>query len=230
MNDDQDQDQDQSQAQAQTLQGLTTGSLASSVSKLSGSSRGLPSGKDFHFFYNFEEFKVPLQEISKKSQSMLEAISFSTAHVWGSKEMAFPDTDDMEDAYDWLVNVNDELFERFDLSADEFHRHRNKEEEAGQTVSDLEMGFQLVCGKKKKGTNHGLVSGEASVVEGVKVATKDKKTTGPKPKVPFHIPSIRKPQDEYSIISNNSNQPFQHVWLQTSEDGQRFIHPLVSLF
>ncbi|KAF5475765.1 hypothetical protein F2P56_007539 [Juglans regia] len=231
MNDDQDQDQDQdqAQAQAQTLHGMTTGPLAASVSKLCGSSRGLPSGKDFHFFYNFEDFKVPLQEISKKSQSMLEAIGSSTSRVWGSKEMAFPATDDMEDAYDWLVNVNDELFERFDLSADEFHRHRNKEEEVGQAVLDLDNGFQLVHGKKKKGTSHGSVSGEASVVAGVKVATKDKKTTGPKPKVPFHIPSIRKPQEEFSIMVNNSNQPFEHVWLQRSEDGLRFIHPLENL-
>ncbi|KAG6642846.1 protein RRP6-like 2 isoform X1 [Carya illinoinensis] len=232
MNDDQDQDQDQDQdpqAQAQTLHGMTTGPLASSVSNLCGSSRGLPSGKDFHFFYNFEEFKAPLQEISKKSQSMLEAIGSSTARVWGSKEMPFPATDDMEDAYDWLVNVNDELFERFDLSVDEFNRHRNKEEEAGPAVSDLEDGFQLVYGKKKKGTSHSSVSGEATVVAGVKVATKDKKTTGPKPKVPFHIPSIRKPQEEFSIMVNNSNQPFEHVWLQRSEDGQRFIHPLENL-
>ena len=63
---------------------------------------------------------------------------------------------------------------------------------------------------------------------GVTVATKDKKTMGPKSKVPFHIPTIRRPQDEYSIVVNNANMPFEHVWLQRSDDGLRFIHPLVS--
>lgn len=214
---------------AQTLQGLSTGPLASSVSKLSASSRGLPSGKDFHFFYNFDEFKVPTQDVSNKSQSLLEAIGSSTGRVLGAKEMAFPANVDIDDAYDWLVNVNDELFERFDMSADEFHRVRKKEEETGQKVMDTENGFQLVYGKKKKGENHASVSGEASVAAGVKVATKDKKTAGPKPKVPFHIPSMRKPQEEFNILVNNSNQPFEHVWLQRSEDGQSFVHPLVSV-
>ncbi|XP_062166108.1 protein RRP6-like 2 [Alnus glutinosa] len=226
---------DQGQAQkVQTLHDLSTGSLASSVSELSGSSRGVPSGKDFHFFYNFDEFKAPIQEISKKSQSMLEAIGSSTARVWGDKEMTFPARSDIDDAYDWLVNVNDELLERFHVSADEFQRVRKKEEETGQAVTDTDDGFQVVYGKKKKwashgSASHGSVGGEASVAMGVKVATKDKKTTGPKQKVPFHIPSIRKPQDELNILVNNSNQPFEHVWLQRSEDGLRFIHPLEKL-
>lgn len=62
----------------------------------------------------------------------------------------------------------------------------------------------------------------------MKVASRDKKAMGTKPKVPFHIPTIPRPQDEYKILVNNSNQPFEHVWLQRSEDGSRFIHPLVS--
>ena len=33
--------------------------LASSLSKLSTSSRGVPFGKDFHFFNNFDDFKNP---------------------------------------------------------------------------------------------------------------------------------------------------------------------------
>nr|GMC92161.1 protein RRP6-like 2 [Ipomoea batatas]GMC93851.1 protein RRP6-like 2 [Ipomoea batatas] len=46
------------------------------------------------------------------------------------------------------------------------------------------------------------------------------------PAVPFHISSIPKPQDEYRILVNNLNEPFEHVWLETSEDESRFIHPL----
>ena len=193
--------------------------LASSLSKLSASSRGVPSGKDFHFFNNFDDFKNPIREISNRSTSMLHAIN-DNAQVWRQQEgppkaaaaAAFPEAD-MDDAYDWLVNVNDELLERFDVSADDF----GKKEETDSS------GFQLVhYGNKKKGPSASASAGASAV----KVATKTK------PKVPFHIPSIRKPQEEFNILVNNSNQPFQHVWLQQqqrSDDDQTitFIHPLV---
>ncbi|XP_057506695.1 protein RRP6-like 2 [Actinidia eriantha] len=211
----------------EALQSFASGPLSSSIAKLSGSSRGLPSDKDFHFYYNFDEFKVPMKEIADSSQLILSSIG-SSAHFWG-KEMGFPE--DLDDAYDWLVNVNDEVFERFDESVDEFQKVRKKEEESGVRVmnsGDLEDGFQLVCGKKK--TRSSLVEKDLgkdmSSSSGVTVASRDKKTMGAKPKVPFHIPTIRRPQDEFKIVVNNSNQPFEHVWLQRSDDGSRFIHPL----
>lgn len=228
---------DQPQAsKAETLQSLTTGPMASSVSKISNSSRGLPSNKDFHFFYNFDEFRLPVEEISRHSQSTLESIGSSSERLWG-KEIsmaAFPQ--DIDEAYDWLVNVNDEVFERLDMYLEEFQGNRKKQEESrGSSVAEMENdGFQLVVGKKKKGivsqSRSGSVNGgELSPVSsgGVKVATKDKKTLGSKPKVPFHIPSIPKPQEVFNILVDNSNLLFEHVWLQRSEDGLRVVHPLV---
>ncbi|KAM0068555.1 putative ribonuclease D [Helianthus debilis subsp. tardiflorus] len=147
-------------------------SLPSSISKLSGSSRGIPCNKDYHFYINFEEFKNPIQEIGRNSQLILETIGSSAE--WGKK--------------------------------------------------------QLVQGRKKKGVvnngNGNNVSGgnELGGSSSVKVAVGT-----PKAKVPFHIASIRRPQDEYKILVNNANQPFEHVWLQRSEDGSRVIHPLEKL-
>ena len=46
--------------------------------------------------------------------------------------------------------------------------------------------------------------------------------------MPFHIPTIPWRHDEFNILVNNKNQPFEHVWLQKADDGSRFIHPLVS--
>ncbi|XP_061371672.1 protein RRP6-like 2 [Gastrolobium bilobum] len=229
-----DHDQPHTTTKAQALQTLTAGPLSSSVAKLAASSRCIPSDKDFHFYRNFEEFKVPLDEIARESQSMLEAIGAS-AHVWGGRESAageaFPS--DVDDAYDWLVNVNDDVLERFDSSVDEFRRVRAEEEETGRPAKSSmeEDGFQLVCGRKKKGGRGKVTmdSETSSPAPGVKVAMKDKKTMGPKPKVPFHIPTIRRPQDEYNILVNNANLPFEHVWLQRSDDGLRFIHPLEKL-
>ncbi|KAF7819253.1 protein RRP6-like 2 isoform X1 [Senna tora] len=206
-------DQPQVATKVRTLQNLTTTTpLVSSVS-----SRCIPSDKDFLFYNTFDEFKNPIHEITKKPQPVLENIA-------------------TDGAYQWLVNVNDDVFQRFNVSLDECQGIRKKEEETGRptaSLADSENGFQLVYGRKKKvgnilepGKEVELDSGPAS---GVKMATRDIKTTGQKPKVPFHIPTIRRPQDEYNILVNNSNQPFDHVWLQRSDDGQRFIHPLEKL-
>ncbi|KAF3962539.1 hypothetical protein CMV_012957 [Castanea mollissima] len=149
-------DEAEAEAKADTAQ-----TLASSLSKLSASSRGVPSGKDFHFFNNFDDFKNPIREISNKSTSMLHAINNNARQEGPPKAAAAFPEEDMDDAYDWLVNVNDELLERFDLSADEF----KKKDETDSS------GFQLVhYGNKKKGPS---TSASASA-SAVKVATKTK--------------------------------------------------------
>ena len=223
-------EEEESPKESQTLQTLTATQLSSSVSNLSASSRAIPSNKDFHFYYNFDEFKIPIQEIAEKSQSLLESIgSSSSNHIFKDK-LQFPTDVDIDEAYDWLVNVNDEIFERFDASIDEFRRVR---EETGRVVGvDSEDGFQLVLRKKNKKSMKKMVSDDsvsrAVGDSGVKVADNKKWILGNKAKVPFHIPTIRRPQEEHNILVNNSNRAFDHVWLERSEDGLRVIHPLVS--
>lgn len=213
---------------ARSLESLADGSFSATLSKLSLSSRVIPASKDFHFYYNFDEFKRPIDEISRSSQSLLETIGDSS-QVWG-KSMMFPGNVDEDDADDWLCNVNEEFLERFDVSLDEFQSFRKKEEEIGRSLSNCEEdGFQMVYGKKKKPLGNRIagsaVTGGGSIIY-VKVAERDKNLSG-KAKVPFHVPTIKKPQEEYNILVNNANLPFEHVWLERSEDGQRFMHPLV---
>ena len=99
---------DEAKAEAEADKAQT---LASSLSKLSTSSRGVPSGKDFHFFNNFEYFKNPICEIFNKSTSMLYTIN-DNAQVWRQQEgppkvvAAFPEAD-MDDAYDWERRVSE---------------------------------------------------------------------------------------------------------------------------
>nr|XP_010932653.1 protein RRP6-like 2 isoform X1 [Elaeis guineensis] len=218
---------------ADSLQALVSGPLAASAARLSGRSRGIPSGKDFHFYNNFDEFKAPAREIAVKSVSSLTGVAAS-GPLWGSKKPP-PFPDDLDEAFDWIVNLNDDFLERFGTSMDEFKSLREKEEENGGNISsmDLDGGFQMVYGKKKKGSMResgkdegGLTS---SSLAGVKLSSRDKKTTARRSRVPFHIPSIPRPQDQYHIRVNNKNQPFEHVWLERSEDGSRFIHPLEKL-
>ncbi|KAG2325319.1 hypothetical protein Bca52824_008047 [Brassica carinata] len=211
----------------------SSSSLSRNLSKLSSSSRLIPTSKDFHFYYNFDEFKRPTDEISAASQSLLETIGGSE-RVLG-KPIGFPGDVEEDDADDWLCNVNDEFLERFDVSVDEFQRVRKREEEIGRTLSAAhvsgleEDGFQMVYGKKKKPVIGGSGrDGVGSVVD-VRVAERDNKSLSGKAKVPFHVPTIKKPQEEFNILVNNANQPFEHVWLERSEDNQRVVHPLEKL-
>ncbi|WOK91587.1 protein RRP6-like 2 isoform X1 [Canna indica] len=217
---------------ADALHSLVSGPLAADAAKASRCSRGIPAGEDFHFFFNFDEFKNPVKVIKEKAESSLRSLAVSDS-LWGSKKPAqWPE--DLDDAYEWLVNINDELLDRLAISMDEFKSLREKEEESGRKAEtmDLEGGFQLVYGKKKKkkgdvcdaGRDEGFTGMISSTA--VNVAVKDKRTTAARSKVPFHIPTIPRPQHEYNILVNNNNQPFQHVWLETSADGSRFIHPL----
>ncbi|KFK27865.1 hypothetical protein AALP_AA8G439200 [Arabis alpina] len=212
-----------------SLESLVDGSFSATLSKLSSSSRVIPASKDFHFYYNFDEFKRPIDQISRSSQSILETTGDSS-QVWG-KSIKFPGNVDEDDADDWLCNVNDEFLERFDVSLDEFQSFRKKEEEIGRPLSNCdESGFQLVYGKKKKPVSNGIAGSATtggSVID-VKMAERDKNLSG-KAKVPFHVPTIKKPQEEYNILVNNANLPFEHVWLERSEDGLRFMHPLEKL-
>lgn len=214
---------------AQHLQTLIS-PLSSSTSKLSGKSRTIPSNKDFHFYNSFREFKLPNREISAKAQSSLDSLS-SSSNLFGEKKQP-PLPDDLDDSYDWLVNLNDEFIEKFNISLDEFKRLREKEEGKVGNLGLEEGGFQLVNrNKKKKGNLMDEFGKDESLgsSSGIKVGLKDRKAVGGKSKVPFHIPTIRRPQDEFNILVNNVNKPFEHVWLERSEDGNRVIHPLVCL-
>ncbi|KAL1210212.1 Protein RRP6-like 2 [Cardamine amara subsp. amara] len=209
-----------------SLEALVDGSFSTTLSKLSSSSRMIPSSRDFHFYYNFDEFKRPIDEIAGSSQSVLQTIGESN-QVWG-KSMKFPGDVDDDDAEDWLCNVNDEFIERFDVSVDEFNKFRKKEEEIGRPLAyNGDDGFQMVYGKKKKPVGN-VIGGSGGSMIDVKVAERDKNSSG-KAKVPFHVPTIKKPQEEYNILVNNANKPFEHVWLERSEDGQRAMHPLEKL-
>ncbi|KAF3456490.1 hypothetical protein FNV43_RR01141 [Rhamnella rubrinervis] len=157
-------------SKAQALHSLTTGTLGSSLSKLSGSSRGIPSNKDFHFFYNFDEFKAPVEEISRQSQSMLESIG-SSARVWGKRWLC-------------LKTLMTRTIGWFDMSVDEFQRIR-KEEETGRSTNataaaaELDNGFQLVCGKKKKAQNYLTDSENLSVVDFIDKSVADVESVKP---------------------------------------------------
>ncbi|CAN6477589.1 unnamed protein product [Victoria cruziana] len=202
------------------LQNLVAGKLAASVARLSGSSRALPHGRDFHFYRNFQEFKKPVKELSETSTALLMEIGASPLLCNGhTPTSGFPS--DPDDAYEWLVDVHDEVLERLSMSLDEFWRTTKNMPERER--EEIEAGFQTVYGKKKKKKEAVAVGYVAS---GGDSEVNKAKAPGGRTRMPFHIPSIPRPQDEFNIWVDNSNEPFNHVWLERSEDGSRYIHPL----
>ncbi|CAJ2672032.1 unnamed protein product [Trifolium pratense] len=172
------------------------------LSELSTSIQSIPSSDDFRFNYNIPEFRRLIDELTRKSQSMLNKIG-SSDHIWGPGS-SFPA--DIDDAYEWIVNANDDVLELVNEVVDEFHKVLKE-----QDMEEGEDGFFKI----KKGKN------------GIGYFGDDGNET--KPKVSFHVHTLRKPQYHYNLAVDNSNQPFEHVWLEKSEDGERFIHPLEKL-
>ncbi|KAM0870567.1 hypothetical protein ACQ4PT_039927 [Festuca glaucescens] len=104
----------------------------------------------------------------------------------------------------------------------------------GGAAEEAGDGFQGVLGEKNKlptgqdggSTASGSISGAGS--SRMTYGAYDK-SPGAKARVAFHDPTIPRPQDVYKIMVNNCNTPFDHVWLERSEDGTRPIHPLEKL-
>ncbi|GLJ17682.1 hypothetical protein SUGI_0308520 [Cryptomeria japonica] len=213
---------------AENLQKLVRGPLASSVEKLSNSLRNIPLGTDFHFYNNFPDFKHPVEDLKNRSECLLNEIGTSPSLC---KRVAGIPVDP-DDAQEWIVDVQDDILERVDVSMDEFKK-LGKGGKPG-SLDDLESGFRLVYGKKKRDGNNrrevGVSKTAVSRVEGgssgVKVVSRDKKTAGGRSRVPFHLPNISRPQDRYKIFVDNKNTPYKHHGLQTTEDGSKYIHPL----
>ena len=215
----------------------SSGPLAAAASRLSARSRALPSSRDFHFYNNFPAFKSPVGAAAAKADASLGVLGVAPL-LPTRQQQPFPGGGDLDDAHDWLVALNDDLLERFGASTDEFKALREKEEASGRRAAPDAGdgdGFQVVCGKKKKKVGDvgeervgrvGAFGGSGSV----KMVTKDKATApGVKARVPFHIRTIPRPQDVHRIVVDNSSKPFEHVLLERSEDGTRFVHPLVSV-
>uniref|UniRef100_A0ACD5TTZ4 Uncharacterized protein n=1 Tax=Avena sativa TaxID=4498 RepID=A0ACD5TTZ4_AVESA len=104
----------------------------------------------------------------------------------------------------------------------------------GDAAEEAGDGFQPARGKKNKWPTgqHGGAANGSDPISGAgpaRMAGAYDKSLGAKARVVYHDPSIPRPQDVYLIRVNNCNSPFDHVWLERSEDGTRPIHPLEKL-
>ncbi|CAM0871338.1 unnamed protein product [Alopecurus aequalis] len=99
-------------------------------------------------------------------------------------------------------------------------------EEAGDGVQAVARAEKNKLPTAQDGAASG--SGAISAPGSSRAMTAYDKSPGAKASVPFHDPTIPRPQEVYRIRVDNSTLPFNHVWLERSEDGTP-IHPLEKL-
>ncbi|XP_024526441.1 protein RRP6-like 1 [Selaginella moellendorffii] len=160
-------------------------------------SRRIPAAEDFHYYSNFSNFRGPVASMNARAQALLSEIG--TCKKLRSEASAWPA--DVEESYDWLVGVQDDVLEGVGSALDELGLG------AGKRPPD----FLLRKGKKK---NAPFASGNASESKSsttsqraVKVASQKKERLP----VPFHVRSLPRPQDKFDYPADNSNSPFKHL-------------------
>ncbi|EFJ27175.1 hypothetical protein SELMODRAFT_95804, partial [Selaginella moellendorffii] len=160
-------------------------------------SRRIPAAEDFHYYSNFSNFRGPVASMNARAQALLSEVG--TCKQLRSEASAWPA--DVEESYDWLVGVQDDVLEGVGSALDELGLG------AGKRPPD----FLLRKGKKK---NAPFASGNASESKSpttsqraVKVASQKKERLP----VPFHVRSLPRPQDKFDYPADNSNSPFKHL-------------------
>ncbi|CAM6101531.1 unnamed protein product [Calypogeia fissa] len=179
---------------------LVRGPLSESVKALERLSHDLPTGHDFHFYSNFREFRSPVADVQSRVVSLLSQLGSLKDVV----PHASPFPTDVDEGYDWLVGVQDALLERVDASLEKFYVDLKQKPE----LNAFETSSRKSLSTKTPLRSSGSAGGEASKAVDVKVARgKEKSMRSP---VPFHIPSIPRPQDRFDDAVDNSNTPFRH--------------------
>lgn len=195
----------------------TAAQLPETLSRLERVAKSLPTDEDFHFYYNFREFREPVQALQARVENLLS--QFSSLSVL-PRAPAWPS--DPDNLNDWLVGMQDELLEQVDSAFDRF-----KKERAEQGLSADDDGFMYQNVKKKR--RRDVKEVQPSLRDDVKAgnsAEKDGKKTERCP-IPFHVWSIPRPQEKFDVTVDNSNTPFKHPKpLSGPTEGNEPAHPL----
>eukprot|EP00271_Cylindrocystis_brebissonii_P001154 TRINITY_DN11463_c0_g1_i1.p1 TRINITY_DN11463_c0_g1~~TRINITY_DN11463_c0_g1_i1.p1 ORF type:complete len:411 (-),score=101.18 TRINITY_DN11463_c0_g1_i1:284-1516(-) len=194
---------DDSEDAARAAIAAAEGSLPAAIAELKAAIQQVPSAEDFHFFNNFPSFQSHAAALQQQSTDLLCQLSPAR---W---------PEDPDDAYDWLVSSLDDLLEQVDTALDETKARKKQRTTPGGT-SDVSPPPDPVFGNRRK---FGIAAG----TEGKAYSKAGGK--GKQDKVPFHVPSIPRPQDSFNKAIDNSSVPFEHPailpwWTSTLPNAQ----------
>jgi hypothetical protein len=182
---------------------LARGPLTDSVKVLERESLQMSTGQDFHFYGNFQDFKRPVANIQNRVVNLLSQIGSLKEII--SHPSPFPP--DVDESYDWLVGMQDAFLERVDASLDKSYQERKDQRLKGPEWNVYENISKQKFSKKSARVSE--ASEGSSKAGDVRVAKSKDKSTMRSP-IPFHIPSIPRPQDKFDDAVDNSDKPFRH--------------------
>ncbi|KAJ7524753.1 hypothetical protein O6H91_17G019500 [Diphasiastrum complanatum] len=189
----------QEEAMANPLLECVREALPRAIQAVESAAKALPQEEDFHFYSNFSEFKLPIDSIRAQVERILKELG-SSAHL-RSQPSDWPN--DNEEAYEWLVGVQDDFLEKIDIALDEVQ----VEKDGDKRGIPWELDYGKTKGSKRR--RDGRKEGEGTGRKDVKIAQKERKSKERLP-VPFHVKHISRPQDRFDVMVDNSNTPFKH--------------------
>lgn len=178
--------------QANEVAKTLKGPVQDAIHRVERLAEEFPADKDFHFYNNFPQFKTPVRRIQTQVKDLLNDLGL--ANHLRPQTAGFPS--DLDETYDWLVALQDDLMEGIDAAVDQLAKQK----------SDGKRGRP----NEKFRTPTKFQKHDGSPSEGAKAS----KGSDERRSVPFHVRSIPRPQNKFDVMVDNSNTPFKHPQVQ----------------
>ncbi|CAI5516674.1 unnamed protein product [Closterium sp. Naga37s-1] len=114
--------------------------VTAAIAALAGAVHALPAEDDFHFYCNFAAFRARVSALRQRVRALLSRLGppappAALASAAGDQD---DDDADVDDAYDWLVDVLDNRLEKVDVALDEMRKKRKKAQPDWQGLEEEE--------------------------------------------------------------------------------------------
>ncbi|CAI5993135.1 unnamed protein product [Closterium sp. NIES-64] len=114
--------------------------VTAAIAALAGAVHALPAEDDFHFYCNFAAFRARVSALRQRVRALLSRLGppappAALAPAAGDQDDADADVDDV---YDWLVDVLDNRLEKVDVALDEMRKKRKNAQPDWQGLEEEE--------------------------------------------------------------------------------------------
>ncbi|CAI5466669.1 unnamed protein product [Closterium sp. Yama58-4] len=114
--------------------------VTAAIAALAGAVRALPEEDDFHFYCNFAAFRARVSALRHRVRALLSRLGPPAPPAALTSAAGDQDDDDadVDDVYDWLVEVLDNRLEKVDVALDEMRKKRKKAQPDWQGLEEEE--------------------------------------------------------------------------------------------
>ncbi|CAI7808046.1 unnamed protein product [Closterium sp. NIES-54] len=114
--------------------------VKAAIAALAGAVHALPAEDDFHFYCNFAAFRARVSALRHRVRELLSRLGPPPPPAALASGAGDHDDDDadVDDVYDWLVDVLDSRLEKVDVALDEMRKRRKKAQPDWQGLEEEE--------------------------------------------------------------------------------------------